>query len=109
MGKDLDDAWEKLKKQKEEDYYARRSGDPTQWLRLKDAEEERRQVRQVCHMRCPSCGQKLDEHSLEGGILQFCPECGGLWLERSEAEHLARREGATVLAQWLAEMQKKKG
>ena len=105
MDKDPDAPWEKVKKEKEEEYYARRAGEPIQWLRRKDSEEERRQVRQVCHMRCPSCGQKLEERSFRGGILQVCTECGGLWLDRSEAEVLASLDRPNIFSEILARIQ----
>lgn len=108
MAKDPDDPWENLKREKEEEYDAKRSGRPIQWLGRKDAEEEQRRVREICHMRCPSCGEELEEHSFDGAIIHVCPACGGVWLESSEAKLLSNPESSDILSRILAEIQKKR-
>ena len=108
MPDDPENAWEKLKREKERESFVSRAGEPVQWLHRKDAEEEGRRVRQICHMRCPSCGERLEEHPFDGAIVQVCPECGGLWLEVSEVKLLSGREGSDVMSRLMAEIQKKR-
>ncbi len=105
--KGAQDEWEKLKRHKEEAYHATRAEEPVQWLRRKDAEEERKQVRQICHMRCPSCGESLKERAFENVIIQSCPECGGLWIEAQEAGPLSEIQGTNIFARLLTEIRKK--
>ncbi|HNW91491.1 MAG TPA: zf-TFIIB domain-containing protein [bacterium] len=40
--------------------------------------------------RCPSCGGKLAENNCKGVIIDGCPACGGIWLDKGELELLLR-------------------
>lgn len=63
--------------------------------RLKAAEEaqkritaeERRRLKELHHMHCPKCGQKLvTERYGENTDVDVCPGCRGLWLDAGELE-----------------------
>lgn len=37
---------------------------------------------------CPSCGTGMREVERRGVLLDVCPQCGGVWLDRGELEKL---------------------
>ncbi len=37
---------------------------------------------------CPSCGVGMREVERRGVLLDVCPQCGGVWLDRGELEKL---------------------
>ena len=43
-------------------------------------------------MFCPSCQNTLRERERDGVLLDVCPGCGGVWLDRGELEKLTRSE-----------------
>lgn len=66
-------------------------------------------------MRCPLCEVSMKEVERRGVLIDVCPECRGVWLDRGELEKLLdsvalneeaapleRREGQTR-AHWLPE------
>ncbi|MGD9763399.1 MAG: zf-TFIIB domain-containing protein [Candidatus Binatia bacterium] len=42
--------------------------------------------------RCPRCGTQLVERVVRDVTVDECPNCGGVWLDKGELEHLAGRE-----------------
>ncbi len=57
------------------------------------AEEERRRLKELHHMRCPKDGMELVEIALREVKVDRCTHCGGVWLDPGELEALAVREG----------------
>jgi Zn-finger nucleic acid-binding protein len=43
-------------------------------------------------MFCPSCQNTLRERERNGVMLDICPGCGGVWLDRGELEKLTMSE-----------------
>jgi len=43
-------------------------------------------------MDCPVCGTKLREIERSGVMIDICPGCKGIWLDRGELEKLLERE-----------------
>jgi Zn-finger nucleic acid-binding protein len=43
-------------------------------------------------MRCPSCGSRLVEVERADVLIDACPECRGVWLERGELDKILVRE-----------------
>ena len=39
-------------------------------------------------MRCPFCAIEMDEHTRHGVKVDHCPDCGGVWLDPGELDHL---------------------
>lgn len=37
---------------------------------------------------CPNCGAGMKEVERRGVLLDVCPQCGGVWLDRGELEKL---------------------
>jgi Zn-finger nucleic acid-binding protein len=43
-------------------------------------------------MRCPSCGSRLVEVERSEVLIDACPECRGVWLDRGELDKILDRE-----------------
>jgi uncharacterized protein len=43
-------------------------------------------------MRCPSCGSRLVEVERSEILIDACPDCRGVWLERGELDKILVRE-----------------
>ena len=43
-------------------------------------------------MRCPSCGARLVEVERSEVLIDACPECRGVWLDRGEIDRILTRE-----------------
>jgi Zn-finger nucleic acid-binding protein len=43
-------------------------------------------------LRCPSCGSRLVEVERADVLVDACPECRGVWLERGELDKILVRE-----------------
>jgi Zn-finger nucleic acid-binding protein len=43
-------------------------------------------------MRCPSCGSRLVEVERADVLIDACPECRGVWLDRGELDKILVRE-----------------
>ncbi len=42
---------------------------------------------------CPECGEPLIVLELDGIEIDYCPGCGGVWLDHGELSEIARRSG----------------
>jgi ribosomal protein L37AE/L43A len=94
---------EKLRdKQKgqEEDYFGRRDRELLEKMR-----RERRQSvgQQASPMTCPRCSAQLVERVQHDVTVDECPNCGGLWLDKGEFEHIAGREQEGYFGRLLRE------
>ncbi|HEX6629918.1 MAG TPA: zf-TFIIB domain-containing protein [Gemmatimonadaceae bacterium] len=57
---------------------------------------ERAQQERASHLnKCPKCGADLTERELHHVKVDFCPECGGMWLDAGELDLVrdSRRSG----------------
>lgn len=43
-------------------------------------------------LKCPKCRTSMNSFERSGVILEHCPECGGIFLDRGELEHLIEAE-----------------
>ncbi|KAB2360988.1 TFIIB-type zinc ribbon-containing protein [Actinomadura montaniterrae] len=50
-------------------------------------------------MRCPKCASALDTHERHGVVIEECPGCKGVFLDRGELEQLIDAE-----SRYLAEL-----
>ena len=57
-------------------------------LRDKSAEEIEQTIRTYTRMRCPKCGGPLEATLERRVMLNACPECDGIWLDKEEWEAL---------------------
>lgn len=51
-------------------------------------------------MRCPRCDVELRVGRRSGVVLDWCPSCRGVWLDRGEMEKIIERETAYYEGDW---------
>lgn len=63
--------------------------------RQKLAEEEREKLKELHHLHCAKCGQKMEVTHFEGVEVEVCPDCGGIYLDSGELDKVIeeRRRG----------------
>lgn len=61
------------------------------------AQEERKRLKELHHMRCPKCGMELVEVSFRDIRVDRCSSCSGVWLDVGELEAVATGESAGFL------------
>ncbi len=57
-------------------------------LRAKSAAEIELAIRQYTRMRCPKCGEPLEDMPSSRVKIEACPGCGGIWLDKGAWEGL---------------------
>jgi Zn-finger nucleic acid-binding protein len=59
-------------------------------------------MRRERDMKCPVCDGRMREVEKEGVVIDICPECKGVWLDRGELEKLLSgvREMRPEFDQW---------
>src|SRR5512137_1677338 len=74
--------------QGEDDYFAKEDAENKRRLALavkkEMADAEARKLRELHHMHCPGCGQKMQEVTLRGVPVDVCFACNGVFLHRDE-------------------------
>jgi Zn-finger nucleic acid-binding protein len=97
-GTTMADAWDERKKGQEEEYFHRKNKEALEKTRQRAAVEERERQKQASYMRCPKCGEKLEEITFQEIQVDRCPGCGGVWLDPGELERLNTKESQGWLA-----------
>jgi PHP family Zn ribbon phosphoesterase len=69
-------------------------------LRQQDTAKLEQALRQYVQMRCPRCGEPLQETTYQHIGGQECPSCGGIWLDKGTLEKL----GESKEGNWLERM-----
>jgi hypothetical protein len=72
----------------EDDYFRQLDQALLVALRDKSAAEIEQAIRQYTRLRCPKCGEPLEERSSRGVMIDACPGCGGIWLDKGAWEGL---------------------
>lgn len=94
--------WDERKKAQEDDYFVKKEKELIEKLRTKQEKEAKQSVKQMCHMRCPKCGEPLKERVFQKILIDQCVGCGGIWLDSGELEEVAgREEGSWLSKLWL--------
>jgi ribosomal protein L37AE/L43A len=77
---------------KEEEYFKRLDEEKKKHLRekldKKRSEEERKKAKDASWMKCPKCGDDLEEIEHLSVKIDRCTGCGGIWLDKGELEIL---------------------
>ncbi len=77
----------------EDEYFAKEDAEKAKRLKEKlrgeFLEEQRKNIHEICHMKCPKCGGGLDEVVFRGIRIDKCNSCRGVWLDNGELEKLA--------------------
>jgi ribosomal protein L37AE/L43A len=95
---------EKLRsKQKAEEdrFFSDRDKALIEKLRREKSAAQAEQARDTALMRCPKCGEKLVEMTQAEVVVDECPACGGMWLDKGELETLASRERDSWLGRFF--------
>jgi hypothetical protein len=85
------DIWDERKKGLEEDYFHRKDQELLEHMRQRLVGEERERQREASSLRCPKCGEKLEEILFRGIMVDRCTGCQGVWFDAGEVEHLTAR------------------
>ena len=93
----MSNAWDDMKKAKEDSYFAKKNTEALQRLATKQ---------QTSPRRSPITGEPMEQIVVHGVVIDRCPTSGGIWLEVGELEQLIEasigdgdklEEGKTVL------------
>jgi hypothetical protein len=82
--------------EREEEYFARRELERLREIEeekhKKLAQEQKKHLRDLHHMRCPKCGMELIEIDYKGITIDRCSECDGVWLDAGELNSVSKLE-----------------
>jgi len=96
--------WRDVEWAREDIYFAQQDRELIARLSQKHEEDLKRAILQLCAMRCPRCGRKLEETSYQQIRIDRCTGCRGVWLDPGELETLAPAEHESWvggLLRWL--------
>ena len=97
--------WDERKKAQEDEYFVKKEKELIAKLKSKQEGEKKAELQELCRMRCPKCGEPLQELSFQKIVVDQCAGCGGIWLDAGELEQVAGREEGG----WLGKMWQKLG
>ena len=83
---------EERKKGMEDEYFHKKEQEALAKARQRALEEEREQYKQASYMRCPKCGEALEEITFQEIQVDRCTACKGVWLDSGELEQVTSRE-----------------
>jgi hypothetical protein len=78
----------RVERMQEDDYFRKLDHELIVVLREKSATEIEQAIRTSTRMRCPKCGKPLAETPSRWGVIDACPGCGGIWLDKEAWEGL---------------------
>ena len=80
----------------EEEYFIKQEALKLRKLAIKArdemVEEERKKLKDLHWMRCPKCGMKLEQITINSVQVDKCFACNGLYLDDGELEKITGRE-----------------
>ena len=82
----MTDAWNDMRKAKEESYFDRKNREALERLTQKKDEEKPRLS--------PITGEEMEQVVLHGVVIDRCPKSGGIWLDAGELEELVEAMAA---------------
>lgn len=97
--------WDERKKAQEEEYFLKREKDAIAKLKAEQEKQAQQSIQKTCYMRCPKCGEPLQETTFQKVLVDQCTACHGIWLDPGELETVAGREDQS----WLGKLWKKQG
>lgn len=90
----MNKAWEEREKALEDEYFRKKS--------QKDLEEIKESgLEKSCLGRCPKCGVLLKPTKMTDIVLDQCPTCEGVWLDRAKMDDLGRKTSETWFDRWF--------
>ena len=97
----LGDKLRDAERAREDQYFAERDRKLMAKLRRGEEGEAEETLKKAAHMRCPKCGERLQQRSMHGVEVDECPACHGMWLDQGELEKIGKRESDGWIARWL--------
>ena len=94
--------WRDVEHAREDIYFAQKDRELIARLREKDQQELEQAILELCYMRCPKCGRKLEETIYQKVCIDRCTGCGGVWLDTGELDILAPEEHKSWLGGLLS-------
>lgn len=94
----MSDIWEERKKALENEYIYRQEKEKIE--KMRDA-DRKKMIRELCHNRCPKCGEPIEAMEFRGVPLDRCPGCGGVWLGPRDLQVLAEKDHRTWFEKWF--------
>jgi hypothetical protein len=95
------DKLREVEKAREDTFFAERDRALLQKLKAQAGPQEEQAVRELAHMRCPKCGERLTTRTELDIEIDACPTGHGIWLDTGELEKLTTRESSGWLARAL--------
>lgn len=83
---------EDRKKGLEDEYFHRKEQESLEKVRQRLLQEEQEQNKEAVSMRCPKCGEALEEITFQEIQVDRCTACHGVWLDPGELEQVTARE-----------------
>jgi hypothetical protein len=84
----------------EDEYFAREEYERKKAIEEKKhalmAEEDKTELKELHHMKCPKCGMDLVTIDYKGVQIDRCSGCEGVWLDCGELEAIAALEHGTL-------------
>jgi protein-arginine kinase activator protein McsA len=84
--------WDERKKGLEEEYFQRKEREALEKMRQRLPTEEHEGDEKASFLRCPKCGETLEQVLFRGILVERCTECQGVWLDSGELERITARE-----------------
>jgi len=86
--------------EKEEEYFTRleleRRKKTEEEKQKRIADEEKKRLKELHFMRCPKCGNELNEIEYKSIHVDKCFNCEGIWLDAGKLETLSKLEKKAV-------------
>jgi Pyruvate/2-oxoacid:ferredoxin oxidoreductase delta subunit len=101
--------WHNVEQAQENIYFAQKDRELIAKLREQEQAELERSILELCWMRCPKCGRKLEEINYQSVRIDRCTGCGGVWLDPGELEVLAPEEHKSWFSGLLHRMKGREG
>ena len=94
----MTDAWEDMKKTKEEEFFLRQNREAM--------DRHRARKGQPAPRLCVNDGQKLERLESGGIVMERCPTCQGVWLDAKEFERIrnSAKEAQGSPIDWLTSL-----
>jgi ribosomal protein L37AE/L43A len=97
----LGDKLRDVERAREDLYFAERDRELVAKARHGKESETEAVIKQAAHMRCPKCGERLQQRSLHGIEVDECSACHGMWLDQGALGKIGRQDTEGWIARWL--------
>jgi hypothetical protein len=77
-------------------------------LNQERAEAEKKHLKELHWMRCPKCGQEMEEKEFRNIMIDQCKECGGIYFDSGELEMLVASTSSSFIQSLIESLGKRK-